>query len=126
MWLATMHIYWSYIVYIRKEIHLVHQHGCIALEHQHGCHVLIWNYSIREGGERGEEEGRGEEDNDCTPPLVIFVSYNFMIKKPSSYRHPGWHQVTLVQNKNQVFVLLLFLHEGFNMTGACSHWITGI
>ena len=105
---------------------------------------LFWNTNMaamtsygtalheKEGrGERSRWEGRGggekeEEDNNSTSPLKLFACYNLMINMADSYRYPGWHQVTLVQNKNQMFVLLLFLHEGFNMTGPCPHWITSI
>ena len=76
------------------------------------------------GGRRSRD--KEEEDNDCTASLLIFAYYNLVINPAVSYRYPGWHQVTFVQNKNQMFVFLLFLHERFNMTGTCSHWITSI
>lgn len=78
------------------------------------------------GGGRRRSRDKEEEENDCIASLLIFAYYNLVINPAVSYRYPGWHQVTFVQNKNQMFVFLLFLHERFNMTGACSHWITGI
>ena len=80
----------------------------------------------KEDGEWRRSRDKEEEDNDCTASLLIFAYYNLVINPAVSYRYPGWHQVTFVQNKNQMFVFLLFLHERFNMTGTCSHWIAGI
>lgn len=43
-----------------------------------------------------------------------------------SYRRPGWHQITLVQDKDQMLVRLFLANEVFHVLATSSHRVTGV